>query len=275
MKVKALQRFRNKLAKDEPVSGLWITLEAPSLTEMAVALDLDYVVIDTEHGHLGWKEIAEHVRATVRSETVSIVRIQERDTAVTKRILDIGADGIVVPGIETVEQIEAALSDCLYPPEGRRGIGGERAMVWGQAVVEHTNEANEHALVIPLIESVTGAQNIAQLCQVEGIDVFYFGPADFSASAGFRGQWEGPGVAEQILEAKDVIRSAGKSCGLIAKSEEDLCLRREQGFRMLGLGSDASIVLNSLHQRLRALGIDRHPSASLDPNDAQPVPKGS
>ena len=65
MKIKALKRFREKLTSDEPVVGIWITLEAPSLTEMAVALDLDYVVIDTEHGHLGWKEIAEHVRATV------------------------------------------------------------------------------------------------------------------------------------------------------------------------------------------------------------------
>ena len=271
MKIKALQRFREKLANDEPVVGLWITLEAPSLNEMAVALDLDYVVIDTEHGHLGWKEVAEHVRATVRSETVAIVRIQERDTAITKRILDIGADGIVVPGIETAEQIEEALSDCRYPPEGRRGIGGERATAWGQSIVEHTHEANEHVLVVPLVESVTGAQNIAQLCQVEGIDVFYFGPADFSASAGFRGQWEGPGVAEQILETKDVIRAAGKHCGLIAKSNEDLVQRVEQGFRILGLGSDASMVLSSLHGRLKTLGVDRQPSASLDPNDAEPI----
>ena len=271
MKIKALKRFREKLASDEPVVGIWITLEAPSLTEMAVALDLDYVVIDTEHGHLGWKEIAEHVRATVRSKTVAIVRIQERDTAITKRILDIGADGIIVPGIETVEQIEEALSDCRYPPEGRRGIGGERATTWGQSIVEHTNEANEHVLVVPLVESVTGAQNIAQFCQVEGIEVFYFGPADFSASAGFRGEWEGPGVTEQILEAKDIIRASGKHCGLIAKSNEDLAQRVEQGFRMLGLGSDASMVLNTLHGRLKTLGVDRHPSASLDPNDAEPI----
>src|SRR6187455_191858 len=143
MKTAAVQALRRKLAADAPAFGLWVTLESPSITEMAVALGADWIVIDAEHGHLDWKEIIEHLRATVRSDTVALVRIAERSTALTKRALDIGADGVVVPWVESVEELQAAVRDCQYPPQGRRGIGGERATAWGQCVAEHTAEAND------------------------------------------------------------------------------------------------------------------------------------
>src|SRR5215831_5888568 len=99
MKIAALQKLRKKLAADEPVYGLWVTLESPSISEMAVALGLDWLVVDAEHGHLDWKEILEHVRATVRSDTVALVRVAELSAALVKRVLDIGADGVVIPGV--------------------------------------------------------------------------------------------------------------------------------------------------------------------------------
>ena len=188
MKIRSLKRFRRKLADGEPVHGLWVTLESASITEMAVALGLDWVVIDAEHGHLDWKEINEHVRAGLRSRTVVLVRLAEGSTSLVKRALDIGADGVVIPWVETVGQIEQALRDCRYPPEGRRGIGGERATVWGQCFTEHTAEANEHVLLVPMLESVAAIQNVAAMCQIEGVDVFLIGPADLSSTAGSRGQ---------------------------------------------------------------------------------------
>ena len=271
MKSAAIKRFRSKLAADECVYGVWVTLESPSVTEIAVALGFDWVVIDAEHGHLDWKEILEHIRATVRSDTVALVRLAERDTALSKRALDIGADGVVIPWVETVEQLQAAISDCRYPPEGRRGIGGERATVWGQCLAEHTAEANDHVLVVPMFESVAAAKAVPELCQVDGTDLFFFGPADHSSSAGYRGQWEGPGIAEQILQSKDTIRHAGKHCGVIGTSISDLLSRRGQGFQMLGVGSDAGLLLRSLHGSLKAVGRDRLPATSLDPADGRAV----
>ena len=269
MKTQALSRFRAKLANNEPVFGLWVTLESASISEMAVALGMDWVVIDAEHGHLDWKDINEHIRACLRSDTVLLIRIAERSTALTKRALDIGADGVVVPWIETVEQVESALSDCRYPPEGRRGIGGERATAWGQCLVEHAAEANEHVLVVPLIESVAAIPNVPAMCELDGIDVLFFGPADFSAAAGYRGQWEGPGVADQILQLKDAINAAGKHCGLLTTSIENIGERLDQGFRMLGLGSDSGLLLRSIHQALQAVNRDRLPAPSLDPADGK------
>jgi len=271
MNVRALTRLRKKLAAQEPTYGLWITLDSPTATELSVALGLDWVVIDAEHGSLDWKEIAEHLRAAARSDTVALVRIAERNTALTKRALDIGADGILVPWVETVEQFEEALRDCRYPPQGRRGIGGERATVWGQCLTEHTAEANEQVLVIPIIESVRAVAAVPALCRVPGAEILFFGPADFSASAGFRGQWEGPGVAEQILQLKDTIRAAGKHCGLLATSAENLVTRRNQGFRVIGLGADASLLARGVRSLLQTAGRDRRPAPSLDPADGQAV----
>lgn len=271
MKVAALRAFRRKLAAGQPVVGLWVTLESPSITEIAVALGVDWVVVDAEHGHLDWKEIVEHVRAAVRSDTIVLVRLVERDTGLTKRALDIGADGVVIPWIETADQLRDAISDARYPPEGRRGIGGERATAWGACFAEHAAEANDHVLVVPIIERVAAIPNVPEMTRVDGAEVFFFGPADFSASAGHRGQWEGPGVAEQILGVKNVLRAAGKHCGVLTTGPDDLRRRIEHGFQMVGLGVDASLLLRSVRERLAVVGRDRLPAPSLDPDDGRAV----
>jgi 2-keto-3-deoxy-L-rhamnonate aldolase RhmA len=257
MNTHAVRKLREKLVGGQAVYGLWVTLESATVTEMAVALGLDWVVIDAEHGHLDWKEILEHIRAAVRSETVALVRVAGLDRGLIKRALDIGADGVVIPWVETDEELRQAVAFCRYPPEGCRGIGGERATGWGECLAEHTGEANDHVLVIPIIETVRAAGSVARMCQVDGVDIFFFGPADFSATAGFRGQWEGPGVATKLLELKDVIRQAGKQCGVVATGTKNLVERFDQGFRMLALGLDGPLLLRSLHESLAAVNRDR------------------
>ena len=257
MKSPAIGKMRRKLARDEPVYGLWVTLESGSISEMGVALGLDWIVVDAEHGHLDWRDILEHIRATVRSDTVVLVRIAELSIGLVKRALDIGADGVVVPWMEEVEQLREAVSFAHYPPQGLRGIGAERATCWGQCFAEHVEEAEENVLVVPIIESVKGGRNIHQLLEVEGVEIFFFGPADYSSTAGAPGQWEGPGVARMILEAKDAIRAAGKHCGVVATDNENLDQRLEQGFRMLAIGIDGGLMLRSLRGALAHIGRDR------------------
>ena len=257
MNTPAIRKLRATLAADRAAYGLWVTLESASVTEMAVALGFDWVVIDAEHGQLDWKEIVEHLRAAVRGETVALVRVADLDRGLIKRALDIGADGVVIPWVETADQLRQAVAFARYPPEGVRGIGAERATGWGECLVEHTAEANEHVLVVPIIETVAAAAEVPRMCEVEGVDLFFFGPADFSATAGHRGQWEGPGVAEQLLDLKDTIRRAGKHCGVVATGAENLAERFDQGFRVLALGLDGGLLLRSLHESLAAVGRDR------------------
>ncbi len=275
MKTAAIRKLRHQLAADRPVFGLWVTLESPSITEMAVALGMDWVVIDAEHGHLDWKEIVEHLRATARSDTVALVRLQELSAALVKRALDIGADGVVIPWVESAEQLQRAVAYARYPKEGLRGIGAERATAWGQALVEHTIQANEHVLVVPIIETVRTMAQVPHMAEVEGVELFFFGPADFSATAGYRGQWQGPGVAEAILAVKDMLRGAGKHCGVVAASTDDLAQRLDQGFRMLAVGIDTGLLLRSLRGALASVGRDRPLMASLatEPLPPPPLPR--
>ena len=94
-------------------------------------------------------------------------------------------------------------------------------------------------LVVPIIESVAGGRAIDAMLQVDGVELFFFGPSDYSSSAGYRGQWEGPGVADQLLAIKNKILAAGKQVGVIATSNENLQERIQQGFRMVCVGIDS------------------------------------
>jgi 2-keto-3-deoxy-L-rhamnonate aldolase RhmA/quercetin dioxygenase-like cupin family protein len=265
MKTTAIRKLKQKAAANEPVFGMWVTLESPSITEMAVALGLDWIVIDAEHGQLDWQEVVGHIRATVRSDTVALVRLTEHNISLVKRALDMGADGVVIPWVETADQLRNLVAFAHYPPAGLRGIGAERATAWGQCIPQHIAEANENVLVIPMIESVRGGQNIGEMVNVKGVDMFLIGPADYSSSAGFAGQWQGPGIDEQLLQIKNTIAAAGKCCGVIAISEANLIERREQGIGMIGLGSDCGFLIRGLHTMLATAGRDRKMDASLTP----------
>lgn len=235
---------------------MWVTLESASITEIAVASGLDWIVVDAEHGHLDWRDVMQHVRAAVRSETVVLVRLSHLEEGLIKRALDIGADGILIPHIETAAEMRKAVEYAKYPPQGTRGIGAERATAWGQCFAEHVKEANDNVLVIPVIESVKAGENIKEITAVEGTEIFFFGPADYSASAGYAGQWEGPGVAEHIEQAKQAILHSGKFCGVLTRNIDDLKSRTDAGFRMLGLGSDAGFIIRGIKNITTMLGND-------------------
>ena len=238
--------LKKKFASRQPTTGLWVTLESPTITEIAVTLGLDWVVIDAEHGHLDFKEILEHIRATRNSTTVPLVRIQEVEQGLIKRVLDLGAGGILVPQIYSPEEVARAVRFAKYPPWGQRGVGGERATRWGLGLKTDTVAANSETLVIPLMETVSAGQCIEEICDIPGVDAIQFGPADYSASAGSLGEWEGPGVAAQLLDIKDRIRARGLPCGILCRDSQDLMQRRDQGFQMLGLATDTGLLIRGI-----------------------------
>ena len=242
-----------KRASGDATHGLWVTLESPTISEIGVALGFDWVVIDAEHGHLDLKEVVEHLRATERSSTTSLVRISEIQIGLIKRVLDIGAAGIVVPQVTGPEDVELAVRYAKYPPWGLRGVGGERSTLWGLELKETTTRANAETMVIPLIENMQASENIDAILEVKGIDAIFFGPADFSASAGHLGEWEGPGIAERILAIKDKANAKGLPVGVMTTSIDDAHMRREQGFRMLGLGADTGFLIRAAREALDSL----------------------
>jgi 2-keto-3-deoxy-L-rhamnonate aldolase RhmA len=247
--------LKQKLQQNAVTLGLWVTLESPTITEIAVTLGLDWVCIDAEHGHLDFKEIVDHIRATRHSGTTALVRIQEIEQGLIKRMLDIGAEGILVPQVTSASEVESAVRFAKYPPRGIRGVGGERATQWGLGLKTYTRSADQETLVIPLIETVAAARDIDNILALPGVDAIFLGPADFSASSGYLGEWEGPGVADQLLVMKDKARARGLACGVMATDVKNAVLRRDQGFRMIGLGADTGLLIRATVEAMTALGV--------------------
>lgn len=254
--LKLHNHLKRKLASGANTYGLWVTLESPTITEIAVALELDWVVVDIEHGHLDLNDVVNHLRVARNSQTTMLVRISEVQQGLIKRVLDIGAEGIVVPQITSVEEVRDAVRYAKYPPWGVRGVGGERSTNWGLTLAESTATANDETLIIPMIETAAAEAAVEEILDVRGVDAIFFGPADFSASHGHLGQWEGPGVAERILLLKDLIREQGRACGVMTTSIEDARQRQAQGFQMLGLMADTGGLIRALRQAQEALQQD-------------------
>lgn len=246
-------RLKAKLRNGDVAFGLWFTLETPSITEIAAQISLDWVCIDTEHGHLDFKEVVEHLRAAKGSRTACLVRVPGIEQGPIKRVLDLGADGIIVPQVRTRADVESVVSCAKYPPHGRRGIGGERPTRWGRGL-KLARTANQNTLVIPIIENLEAGKNIEAMLDVPGVDAFFFGPADYTASAGFPGEWETKTVARELVRLKDQTRQRRIPCGIIATSVQDGRCRLRQGFQMLGLGSDCGMLIHSITDSLAKHG---------------------
>jgi 2-keto-3-deoxy-L-rhamnonate aldolase RhmA len=249
-----MNALKRKLVQHETTLGMWVTLESPSITEIAVALGFDWVVIDAEHGHLDFKEVQDHVRVTRDTATTPLVRVQEIEQGLIKRVLDVGAAGILVPQVTSAAEVAQAVRFAKYPPTGVRGVGAERATSWGLGIRSYTTSANRDTMVIPLMETVAAGDAIDAILDVTGIDAIFFGPADYSASAGFLGEWEGPGVAEKLLAIQRKIRARGVPCGIMSTDVKNAQQRKQQGFQMVGLGSDAGLMIRSAIEALKAMG---------------------
>ncbi len=243
-------RLLRKLQAGETTFGMWVTLESPNVTEVAVALGLDWIVVEMEHGHLDWRDVVGHLRVTKGTATTALVRVTECGQGTIKRALDIGAQGIVVPMIGSVDDLERAISFGSYPPRGVRGVGGERCVQWGLQAAEYLPTANDETLIIPLLESRNAFENIDHILTVDGLKTVFFGPADLSASYGYLGQWEGPGIEDKLLLMQAKAATLGISSGILARDGQELLTRREQGFRMIGIGADINLMIRSIQDVL-------------------------
>ncbi len=247
--------LRQKLHAKKTCYGLWVSLESPTITEIAATLGLDWVCIDTEHGSLDYKEVIDHLRAARGSDTAVIVRVPELQVTMLKRALDLGAHGVIVPAISTAEEAEAAIQYGKYPPRGVRGIGGERAVRWGLFSQEYLKAANEETLVIPLIESRTAVENIDAILETPNLEALYLGLADMSASYGYPGQWDAPGIPEHTQTVCQKALAKGIAPGILARNPIEAESRVAQGFQWVCLGSDTGLLIDGIKERMAAVGL--------------------
>lgn len=248
------EELRNKLKKNETAFGLWVTSEAPAVTEVAAILGLDWICIDMEHGYLDYRAIAGHLTAARGTDMSVIVRPPSHALEPTKRALDLGAHGIILPLVENADELRAAQDNVYYPPKGRRGIGGERSVTWGLELEEYVKNANDEILLIPMVETQKAVENFEDVLAVEGTETIFLGPGDMSASYGYVGQWEGPGIAELNLDLLSRARDANISTGIVSRNIDEAIQRRDQGFGMVSLGSDIGLMIRQIRSMAEALG---------------------
>jgi 2-keto-3-deoxy-L-rhamnonate aldolase RhmA len=245
--------LRAKWARQETAFGLWVTLSNPAVSEIAAEMGIDWVCLDMEHSALTYADVANHARAAKGSGMAVVARVPAITSDAIKRCLDMGIDGVLLPLVNSAEEMETGMRYGKYPPRGIRGIGGERALRWGMRMEEYLATANEELLVVPLIETVSGIQAAQEIMAVPGVEALFFGPADLSASHGCLGEWESPGVAEEIASVRKMATEASIMTGIMAMDDADVLARNSQGFKMIGLGSDFGMLIRSMKPILKEL----------------------
>jgi 4-hydroxy-2-oxoheptanedioate aldolase len=242
-------RFKARLKTGDTQIGLWVGLGDPSVAELAAQTGFDWLVIDGEHGPNGLRDILGQLRA-VGDKTHAVVRVCDDNRAGIKQMLDIGAQTILVPMIETADQAREVVRSMLYAPQGVRGVGAALARASGYgAVGDYLASANDEVCLLLQVESRAGIDALDDILAVEGVDGVFIGPADLAADMGHRGA---PGAAEVqavVTDALARIRAAGRAAGILTS---DRVLARgyaEAGVAFLAVGSDVGV----LNASLRAL----------------------
>jgi 2-keto-3-deoxy-L-rhamnonate aldolase RhmA len=248
------ENLREAFRAGRTAYGMWVTSESPAVVEVAVELGLDWVCIDLEHGYLSLQHVATHLLAARGSGMTVLVRPPTHELEPTKRVIDLGAHGVILPLVETADEVRAAQRKMTYPPRGERGIGGERNVVWGLALEQYVATADDELLLIPMLETRQAVENLDEIVGIERLEALFLGPGDMSASYGHVGQWEGPGVAEINLDIVERAAAAGLATGVMARSRDEVLRRRDQGFGMVGLGSDTGMMIRGIREIAEALG---------------------
>jgi 2-keto-3-deoxy-L-rhamnonate aldolase RhmA len=249
-------KTKRRLREGETVIGTWLEeLRSPAVAQLLAAAGLDFLLIDMEHGPYNLETVADIVRMARQEEITPIVRVPDLSWERVGRVLDAGAQGLMLPRVERPEQVEDFVAYLKYPPAGRRGMAyglGNTDFQW-VTPQEYINFINEEILVIIQIENTQAVANLDALAAVPGVDVFFIGPEDLSISLGLAGQYDHP----RLLETIDHIIAAAKRHsfipGMPTSQPESLPALGQRGVRFITYASDLEFIYNGALQGVQAL----------------------
>jgi 2-keto-3-deoxy-L-rhamnonate aldolase RhmA len=238
-------KFREKIKRHHLCVGAAITFYDPTVTDALCSI-LDFVWIDMEHNALTLEAVQGHIMATQSSDTTAIVRVPSHDPALIKTVLDIGADGIIVPNVRTPDEARRAVEACRYPPLGIRGYGPRRPSNYGRmGGAAFCKAANEAVLAIAQIEHIDAVRSIDEILAVPGLDSIVFGPNDLSGSMGHMGEPKLPEVVEAMETVMSRARVAKVTIGSGAGNPDDLEYWIKQGVSWIMTANDYSLMLRA------------------------------
>lgn len=235
-------RFKDGLRQGRVQIGAWAQLVSETATEILAASGFDFIVIDIEHAPNDVGTVLPQLRIVDAAGSSAVVRIPVNELVTIKRILDIGAQTILVPFVQTAREARDAAMAVRYPPDGLRGAAGRhRSNRYGR-VPGYFTQANDQMSVLVQIETRLGLDNIAEIASVDGVDALFFGPMDLSASLGLLGNPAHPAVTAEIENGLAAVKAAGKAAGVLAPNDDLADHFIGLGFDFISVGGDLGIL---------------------------------
>ncbi|MGY2098167.1 4-hydroxy-2-oxoheptanedioate aldolase, partial [Pseudomonas simiae] len=242
-----VNRFKQRLRNGEVQIGLWLGLADAYCAELAANAGFDWLLIDGEHAPNHLQGMLAQLQAVAPYPSQALIRPVIGDSALIKQLLDIGAQTLLVPMIESAAQALELVRAMRYPPQGIRGVGSAlaRASRWN-SIQGYLDQADDQMCLLVQIENLEGLANLDEIAAVEGVDGVFIGPADLSASMGHRGNPGHPEVQAAIEDAIGRIVQSGKAAGILS-ADENLARRYiELGATFVAVGVDTTVLMRGL-----------------------------
>ena len=243
-----LNPFKKALKAGRLQIGLWHSLSSHLVVEILADSGFDWILLDTEHAPNELPMVLTQLQATSGGKAHPVVRPAWNDQVIIKRLLDIGAQSLLIPYVETEEQARRAVMSTRYPPEGFRGYASQaRASRYGRIAGYH-QAAHEQICLLLQVETKRGLENLERIAKVEGVDGVFVGPGDLSAALGHLGRPNHPEVVKTIDDAIRRIKGAGNVPGILCGDTQLARHYIEQGCLFTAVGSDIGLLANGSQQ---------------------------
>lgn len=237
--------FVHALAAGEKQIGLWISLANNFSAEVVASAGFDWALIDMEHSPNDYFSVLGQLQAFATYPTVPLVRVEWNDPVAVKRLLDLGAPGLLFPMIQSVEEAQRAVDSTRYPPRGCRGVSGStRATRFGR-VTDYAQRIEEETAVLLQLETRAAVENAAAIAEIDGVNGIFFGPADIAADLGKVGQPMDPEVWALIRPVAKQLIDKGMPVGTLVLDPAFACELLDEGFSFVACGSDTVLLSRS------------------------------
>lgn len=241
-----INTFKKALQDQQTQWGFWLGLASPYCAEICAGAGFDWLLIDAEHAPNDTQSVLGQLQTIAPYPSHPVVRPVEGTAAIIKQLLDMGAQSLLIPMVESGEQAQELAKACFYPPRGIRGVG--TALARGAQWNRHTDyfeKANDEVCLLLQVESVAGLEALDDIVNTEGVDGVFIGPADLAASLGYLGQPGHPEVKAIVEKSLKAIRAAGKAPGILATDPALAEHYRECGAQFIAIGVDTVMLANS------------------------------
>jgi 4-hydroxy-2-oxoheptanedioate aldolase len=248
----ALNPFKAALANGQRQIGFWLSMADAYMSEVSATAGFDWLLIDSEHAPNDLRSILAQLQAVAPYRAEAVVRPVNADPALLKRLLDIGARNLLLPMIDSAEEARAAVAAVRYPPHGIRGVGSAvgRASRWSSRA-DYLDISDSEICVLVQAETVTALENLPAICEVDGVDGVFIGPADLAASMGHRGKPGHPDVQKAIEAAMRTIIASGKAAGTLTSDQALARHYLELGCTFVATGVDILMFANAARKLAR------------------------